>query len=171
MGWTKVSNRANASPHRHGGVSHLRTARRSVVLHGPLTSQKILAGFKDFLTELYQRPMGLSSLLVRAGLNRQEVQSLNNSNGLNSLVMDFCPAFHNWIIETLDHTSSYLLIDFYGLYGDAKVSMNQLVRNLDLKDEAHGHNRLHWILRQLRTPERLQQLELVALTIAKAIIR
>lgn len=171
MGWTKINSRANAAAHRHGGVSRLRTDRRSVVLQGNITCDRIMKALEKFLTDLYQRPMNLYTLMAKGGLAKDAIHTLKDDRHLTSLVMDFCPSLREWLIEKLDHTSTDLLIGFYGLYGDEPVPVAQLAHNLGLAGEEHGRNRQWWALRHLRNLEWLQELEKLAVNAARKAVK
>lgn len=166
VGWTRTTQRTNAPDRHHGGISNLRNDRRSVILRGPQTRISILEGFKSFLSDLYGKPAGLSTLLSAAGMTDEQIDALHGDTQLNGLVMDLCPALHEWLNREIGYRYTEMLITFYGLYGDEPSSLQALVSDVGFNDEDHARNSLRSALRQLRNGQRQRELQQLALSAA-----
>lgn len=136
----------------HGGRSRLRddSLHRSVVFRGGESRERILAGFRDFTTDYYQRSAGLSTIFKMAGFGDELLREISESHKLHSLLMDFCPAFRLWVHQFAGEKAMELIVEYYGLYGDERLSLEKLEHNLVL-DSGIGY--LTWTLRELRAPE------------------
>jgi len=84
----------------------------------------ILEGLQDFLTELCRCPTRMSTFLRRAGLSKDELESLKYGPTLDSLVLRFCPRLCEWLIRLIllirchirakrNNTGSYIFMNPY----------------------------------------------------------
>lgn len=136
----------------HGGRSRLRvdTIHRSIVFRGEESRERILTGFKDFTSDYYRHSSTLSTIFKMAGLGDEWLREVGVSHKLHSLLMDFCPAFRLWGHQFAGEKAMELIVEYYGLYGDERLSLETLEHNLGL-DNGIGY--LAWTLGKLRAPE------------------
>lgn len=150
----------------HGGQSRLRdgTIRRPLALRGNQSRQRILVGFEKFTTDYYGRPSGLSTIFERAGCDNILLNELKNQpQTLNNMLIDFCPSFRKWIYQFAGDRAMELVIEYYGLYGDDQLSLDDLAYNLDMKD-AEGYK--GWVLSELQKMDAKRALEEIAADVA-----
>jgi hypothetical protein len=154
----------------HGGQSRLRdgTFRRSLVLRGDQGRETILEGFREFATDYYGHTAGLSTIFSYAGYDDAFLRRLSGSRTLNSLLIDFCPAFREWVYRFAGEKAMELVIDYYGLYGDDRLSLDDLAYNLDLENAAGYKDRA---LKQLRQKSAKIDLGNIAEVAAQKLIR
>lgn len=150
QGFTHSRHRAGGADRMHGGSSRMRdgTLRRPIALRGNKVEDAILAGFEEFATDYYGRPSDLSSILGYAGFGPEALDFLFSTGGkLGSLLMAFCPAFRIWVHDFAGEKAMELVIEYYGLYGDERLTLEELEWNLGLTN-ARGYKA--WTLEKLR---------------------
>lgn len=170
-GWTEVTRKPGTAHHRIGGVSRLRTSRRSVVLRGDDNTSKIFSGLQIFLTAIYGKSTRVSTLLRQKGLNPDEIERLNESQRLGCIAMDICPKLQKWMNQNLGYRPCAALIDYYGIYGDDPLSAKGLVERYGFQDESHAQNYIRRMVGELNQPERKKQLEDIFYEVASDYLR
>jgi hypothetical protein len=159
IGSTHSKRRPGGADLMHGGQSRLRdgTIRRPLALRGDQSRQRILEGFRDFATDYYHRQSGLSTIFERAGCDNILLNELKNQpQTLNNMLIDLCPAFREWVFQFTGDKAMEFVIEYYGLYGDDRLSPAELAYNLDLKN---AESFKVWTLRELRKMDAANALE------------
>jgi hypothetical protein len=177
MGWTTYRRRRGAADRRHGGTSRLQAGRplilrrnRDLPRDQPSdTTVTILGGFRDFFTDLYRCSTRLSAFLRQAGLSEDELASLKHGTTLDSLVLRFCPRLREWLIETVGTKATYVIIDFYGLYGDERRSVAHIAQDLGLT-RSHAAALRGWALKRLRETEMQVTLQELGASVARDVL-
>lgn len=123
-----------------------------------------------FLEDLYQTPHRVSDILRESGLSEPELQQLRSSP-LERYIPELLLRWRN-IFATLfqNQRRADILIRRYGLDGTLPLTLQQL-------GEAYGISRERirqlqdGALNRLRTPQRRQALEQIALELAKEVLQ
>jgi hypothetical protein len=126
-------------------------------------------GLRDFFTDLYRRPTRLSAFLRQAGLGESELESLKRDSTLDLLVLRLCPRLHGWLIETIGTKATYVLIEFYGLYGDRRRRIADIAPDLGLT-ESHTGSLRGWALKRLREVEAQVALKELGALVARGVL-
>jgi len=177
IGSTTYRQRPGAPARRHGGISRLRGERPLILRRkggSPQdqpsdTTVTIVRGLRDFFTDLYRRPTRLSAFLRQAGLGESELESLKRGSTPDSLVLRLCPRLHGWLIETIGTKATYVLIEFYGLYGDRRRRIADIAPDLGLT-ESHTGSLRGWALKRLREAEAQAALKKLGALVARGVL-
>jgi hypothetical protein len=169
LGGTTARIRPGAPARRHGGVWRTTDGLRPVTLRGNATSRQIVWGMAAFLSDLYQQPTRISTLLRKAGLSGSDIECLRQQRWLNDFALRFCPRLWKWLGDTVGTKARAVLIDLYGLYGSRGRKMDSLARKLEtttqnvveLRDKA---------LRQMRVQQNQAELEELIVSTAQSIL-
>lgn len=154
----------------HGGRSRLydATFRRSLVYRDNQTQEIILLGFQNFATDYYGYPADLFTTFKAAGLDDKSLQMISKPPVIRGLLMEFCPAFRQWVHQFAGEKAMELVIEYYGLYGDERVPLEKLEHNLDLNNAA-GYKA--WTLGKLRASDAAVALKQVASEVGSTVLR
>lgn len=158
LGDTTPRIRPGAPVRRHGGVWRTTDGRRPVTLRGNATSRQIVWGMAAFLSDLYQKPTRISTVLRKAGLSVSDIECLRQQRCLNDFALRFCPSLWEWLGDTVGTKARAVIIDLYGLYGSRGRRINSIARKLEtttqnvvaLRDKA---------LQQMRVQRKQAELE------------
>jgi len=170
IGFTSSKRRAGGADLMHGGQSRQRdgTLRRPLAMRGDSCREAILDGYRNFATDYFGHTAGLSTIFKNAGCDDASLRALSDSQKLNNLLIDFCPAFRKWVYQYAGDKAMELVVEYYGLYGDDRLSMDELAYNLDLKS-AEAYKK--WILKKLREKDAEVALEEIAAEVAFKLIQ
>ena len=133
------------------------------------TTVTILRGLENLFTDLYRRPTRLSSFLRQVGLGEGELESLKRHTTLDALILRFCPALRELLIETVGMKAAYLLVEFYGLYGDERRPTEKIAPDIGLTRSRGGALR-GWALKQLRGAEAQTTLQELGVSVARGVL-
>jgi hypothetical protein len=169
LGGTTARIRPGAPARRHGGVWRTTDGRRPVTLRGNATSRQIVWGMAAFLTDLYQQPTRISTLLRKAGLSGSDIECLRQQRCLDDFALRFCPSLWEWLGTTVGTKARAVIIDLYGLYGSRGRRMDSIARKLEtttqnvvaLRDKA---------LQQMRVQRKQAELEELIVSTAQSIL-
>jgi hypothetical protein len=140
-----------------------------MTLRGNATSRQIVWGMAAFLSDLYQQPTHISTVLLRAGLSGSDIECLRRQRCLNDFALRFCPRLWEWLGDTVGTKARAVIIDLYGLYGSRGRKMDSVARKLEtttqnvveLRDKA---------LRQMRVQRKQAELEELIVSTAQSIL-
>lgn len=169
MGDTTFHSRAGAAARTHGGVSRTTDNRRPVTLHGEATSREIVRGMRAFLTDLYQRPTQISTILRDAGIDAAEIACLREQRWLDDFVMRFCPRLWEWLGKVVGSKARDVIIDCHGLYGGETRSMPGIAHELGITAD-HAAALRGWALKKLRDPEKQAELPAMLVSTARSVL-
>ena len=169
LGCTTSRQKPGAAARIHGGVSRTTDGRRPVTLRGDATTREILRGLLAFLTDIYQCPTRISTLLHDAGMGASEVEYLRERRRLDAFVLRFCPELWEWLGTTVGTKAREVVIGFYGLYGGGGRRIHSIARDLGITTDHAGALR-GWALKQIRDSEKRGELEEVVVSTARSIL-
>lgn len=132
------------------------------------TTRDVLAGFEDWLTDLYACPMRLSTLLAKAGLADEELFRLKEPQKLDALVMRLCPKLREWLIAAIGMKAACAVIGRYGLYGE-RHCVSDIANELGLT-ERHVQALRRWALKRLQQEDNKTMLQEMSLAAAGRVL-
>lgn len=131
-----------------------------------MTTALIFDGFQRFLTDIYGETTRISTVLQQIGLDLNEIRKLNEAKTLGSFALELCPKLREWLRVTIGHRPCDVLLDYYGLYGDAPLTHHQLAERYSFHDEMHAKNYLSKMISELRNQKRKKDIEELILEVA-----
>jgi hypothetical protein len=111
----------------------------------------------------------MSGFLRQAGLSQAELESLKYGPYLDALVQRLCPKMREWLMGKLGKKATCLVMDLYGLYGNAKRPLAEIAGDLGLT-ESHARALHGWALKRLRGDEEQAALKAMAVTVARDVL-
>jgi len=122
-----------------------------------------------FLSDLYQQPTHISTVLHKAGLSGSDIECLREQRCLDDFALRFCPKLWEWLGDTVGTKARAVIIDLYGLYGSKAHRVGSIARKLEtttqnveaLQDKA---------LQQLRLQPKQVELEGLIVSTAQSIL-
>lgn len=140
-----------------------------MTLRGNATSRQIVWGMAAFLSDLYQQPTRISTVLHKAGLSASDIECLRQQRCLNDFALRLCPMLWEWLGDTVGTKARAMIIDLYGLYGSRGRRMDSIARKLEtttqnvvaLRDKA---------LQQMRVQRKQAELEGLIVSTAQSIL-
>ena len=133
------------------------------------TTVAILGGIEGMLTDLTRRPTRLSTFLLRGGLDDGDLESLRRDTTLDALILRLCPALRELLIGTLGMKAAYLLVEFYGLYGDERRTAEEVSDDLGMT-RSHAAALRGWALKELRGMSAQDALRELAVSVARDVL-
>ena len=169
LGHTTGRSRAGAPARIHGGASRVTDGLRPVTLRGDVTSRQIVEGMRSFLTDLYQGPTRISTLLSGAGIGPAEIEYLREQSQQNDFVLRFCPKLWEWLGPAIGYEARKVVVDFYALYGGWRRYAISIARSLGMTVDQAEELRAA-ALNSKRDPVKQAQLEAMAVSTARSVL-
>jgi hypothetical protein len=129
----------------------------------------VVQGMIDFFTDLYERPMRISTLLMDAGFKKSDVELFLEKNRMDDLLLRFCPELWEWLTTNVGWKARTALVDYYSLFGDDRCEVSYIANQLEI-DPGHASSLMGWALNKIRQPEYLRELEQILVSTARKLL-
>jgi len=104
------------------------------------------------LGDLSYRRLTLNRLFDEDGQTALRAGILEHPDRHQSFVMLFCPELREWLIDVIGYNSADLIIEYYQLYGDEAITIQEIAHDQGLTPD-HAERRQLWALKELYAPK------------------